>query len=212
MRIRSVTSIAPLRHSLGGTRWQMDLFMWEYLITFVVITIAISLSDALTPPVIRLASMPQSILLYSIGLQSLLLSLVHHFAPHQKMPFRISSLPKGSLIAPATLSIIEDIVAVDGGGGQAYRLALMSRFDVSPIFRQLLWQMNLFWGAGATGCAIVITLIVFLVKNSDVGFAIGWSLPWAWAAVWTFITIPWVQRSLIVEKQVWQQSSVSAAA
>lgn len=34
----------------------------------------------------------------------------------------------------------------------------------------------------------------------------GWSLPFAWAIVWTLITIPWVQSDLRREKKAWAEN------
>lgn len=34
----------------------------------------------------------------------------------------------------------------------------------------------------------------------------GWSLPFAWAIVWTLITIPWVKSDLRREKQAWAEN------
>ncbi|PIG86103.1 hypothetical protein AARAC_008474 [Aspergillus arachidicola] len=36
--------------------------------------------------------------------------------------------------------------------------------------------------------------------------ALGWSLPFVWAGVWTLITIPWVQSDLRREKKAWAEN------
>jgi len=64
-------------------------------------------------------------------------------------------------------------VAVEGGGGWEFRRALRERYDVSPIFQSLLWQMNWFWGGGSLATAVVTTLFIYLVRNLDVVFALG---------------------------------------
>lgn len=35
---------------------------------------------------------------------------------------------------------------------------------------------------------------------------LGWTLPFAWAGVWTLITIPWVQSDLRREKAAWAEN------
>lgn len=35
---------------------------------------------------------------------------------------------------------------------------------------------------------------------------LGWSLPFAWAGIWTIITIPWVQSDLRREKKAWAEN------
>lgn len=143
-----------------------------------------------------------------------------------RAPFRISSTPKGSIMPTALYVLIEDVVAVDGGGGQIYRYALRTRYLSSPYFRRMLFVMNCFWAGGSIVCAAAITAIVFTVSEPvayTVSFALftprrfgweinpqqlGWSLPFAWAGVWTLITIPWVQSDLRREKKAWQEGSL----
>ncbi len=62
-----------------------------------------------------------------------------------RTPFRISSLPRGVVMRPGIYTIIEDIIAVDTGSGRLYREALDARYEASPLFRRMLYQLNLFW-------------------------------------------------------------------
>jgi len=62
-----------------------------------------------------------------------------------RTPFRISSLPRGVGMRPGIYTIIEDVIAVDTGTGRPYREALEARYQASPLFRQMLHQLNLFW-------------------------------------------------------------------
>ena len=82
-----------------------------------------------------------------------------------KAPFRISSTPKGSVMPTALYALIEDVVAVDGGGGQIYRYALRTRYLSSPYFRRMLFEMNCFWSGGSIICATAITIIIFTVSE-----------------------------------------------
>lgn len=82
-----------------------------------------------------------------------------------RAPFRISSTPKGSAMPTALYVLIEDVVAVDGGGGQIYRYALRTRYLSSPYFRRMLFEMNCFWGGGSVICAAAITAIIFTVSE-----------------------------------------------
>ncbi|EFE29893.1 uncharacterized protein ARB_03234 [Trichophyton benhamiae CBS 112371] len=65
--------------------------------------------------------------------------------------------------------LIEDVVAVDGGGGQVYRRAIRDRYLSSPYFRQMLFEMNCFWGGGSVVFAAVITALVFTTPR-DVAY------------------------------------------
>jgi len=105
----------------------------------------------------------------------------------------------------ALYALIEDVVAVDGGGGQMYRYALRTRYLSSPYFRRMLFEMNCFWSGGSIIFAAAITAIIFTVSE-PVAFTLGWTLPFAWAGVWTLITIPWVQSDLRREKQAWAEN------
>lgn len=82
-----------------------------------------------------------------------------------KAPFRISSTPKGSTMPTALYVMIEDVVAVDGGGGQMYRYALRTRYLSSPYFRRMLVQMNFFWTGGSIVFAAAFTAIIFTVSE-----------------------------------------------
>lgn len=68
--------------------------------------------------------------------------------------------------------LIEDIVAVDGGGGQKYRRALRDRYLASPYFRHMLFEMNCFWGGGSIVWAAAITAIIFTTPR-DVAFTVS---------------------------------------
>lgn len=82
-----------------------------------------------------------------------------------KAPFRISSTPKGSVMPTALYALIEDVVAVDGGGGQIYRYALRTRYLSSPYFRRMLFEMNCFWSGGSIIFAAVFTAVIFTVSE-----------------------------------------------
>ena len=70
-------------------------------------------------------------------------------------------------------------MAVEGGGGREFRRALRDRYDASPIFQSLLWQMNWFWG-GSLATAVVTTLFIYSARNLDVVFALGKFLATPW--------------------------------
>jgi hypothetical protein len=93
-----------------------------------------------------------------------------------KAPFRISSTPKGSVMPTALYALIEDVVAVDGGGGQIYRYALRTRYLSSPYFRRMLFEMNCFWSGGSILCAAAITAVIFTVQE-NVAFTVSGNNP-----------------------------------
>ena len=115
--------------------------------------------------------MPLPTVMYYFGLVHLTLDFLR--ARGYQAPFRISSTPKGSVMPTALYVLIEDIVAVDGGGGRKYRRALRDRYLASPYFRHMLFEMNCFWGGGSIVWAAVITVLVFTTPQ-DVAYTVSW--------------------------------------
>jgi len=106
-------------------------------------------------------------------------------------------------LRPGIYFIIEDVIAVDGGGDTAYRERLNARYEASHLFRQMLHRLTLFWASGAFVMAVICTIVIFTVPG-PVAYAFGWAAPFAWAGVWTLVTIMWVQKDLKDEKEKWK--------
>lgn len=113
--------------------------------------------------------MPLPTVIFYFGGVHLSLDILRMF--RFKAPFRISSTPKGSLMPTALYVLVEDIVAVDGGGGQKYRYALRIRYLSSPYFRRMLFEMNCFWAGGSLMSAAVITALIFTTPE-DVAYTV----------------------------------------
>lgn len=114
--------------------------------------------------------MPLPSVMYYFGIVHMTLDLLR--ARGHRAPFRISSTPKGYVMPTALYVLIEDIVAVDGGGGQKYRRALRDRYLASPYFRQMLFEMNCFWGGGSIIWATIITILIFTTPR-DVAYTVS---------------------------------------
>ena len=114
-------------------------------------------------PIVRLVAMVLPTVMFYFGGVHLALDILRMCG--FKAPFRISSTHKGSAMPTALYVLIEDVVAVDGGGGQIYRYALRTRYLSSPYFRRMLFEMNCFWGGGSVICAAAITAIIFTVSE-----------------------------------------------
>ncbi|KAL4931984.1 uncharacterized protein BDV17DRAFT_301537 [Aspergillus undulatus] len=171
--------------------------------TIVWLILAVELITGTVPeePYVRLVAMVLPTVMFYFGAVYLTLDILR--ACGFRAPFRISSTPKGAVMPVALYVMIEDVVAVDGAGGQMYRYALRTRYLSSPYFRRMLVQMNFFWAGGAIIWAAAITAMVFTTPQ-DAAFAIGWCAPFVWAGLWTLITIPWVQSDLRREKEAWR--------
>lgn len=123
--------------------------------------------------------------------------------PHKlKMPFRVSSMPPWTGLPPAVYTIVEDIVAVDGGGCVEFRQAWRIRYEHSAIMRRIIRVTSFYWGA--SGCALAAVLIAIAWTTSDdVGYGLGWGIPWMWAIFSGAITVPWVREELRRERKEW---------
>lgn len=181
---------------LGSVRWTADFFHWSYLGNFIIIALMFSFGCAFT--LISLISLPRPYLMTTLGLQLVIVTLVSRTTtPHT--PFRVSSLPPGVPICPLVYTIIEDVVAVNGGGGKLYRQALDDRYKASPRFRQLLAELSLFWGTGAIVIGIVL-IVLIATTDGDMAYGLAWSVPWVWAICCVPVTMRWVRKRLGGEK------------
>lgn len=186
----------------------MDFFNICAIIGFVMVTVVLSLATAENIAKMRQASMPQSIILYLTGGLLCLTGTMNSMG--WKTPVRISSVERGEVPRPGVFTLMEDIVAVDGGGEVTFRQALAAKYEGDLSFRRLLVQLNWFWGIGSVLVGIVTTVIVYVVENIDVVFAlgkstvltgfwlilIGWCIPWIWGAVGAALTVRWSKRAL----------------
>jgi hypothetical protein len=149
----------------------MDYFHWNFFLGLVIVTIVLVLGLQQKPPSVRLNSLPLAVLLVLVSVQMLITGILARI--HWTQPFRISSVLAGETIRPGIFVIIEDVMAVDGGGGTAYRFALMARYKASPCFRQLLSKLNWFWGLGGFILAIALFGIIIAIDNENIAFGIG---------------------------------------
>jgi hypothetical protein len=115
--------------------------------------------------------MPQAIVLYLAGAQLVITGAMH--AMGLRTPIRLSSTPSGGLTPVGVYVLMEDIVAVDGGGNESFRMALAERYNASPRFRDMLTQLNWFWGIGSLIVAGVVTALAYALHDSNVIFALG---------------------------------------
>lgn len=125
--------------------------------------------------------MPHSTVLLLVGSQLVTTHFMTLFSV--RLPFRVSSLPRGAIARPSVYTIIEDIVGVDGGGRLDFRERLNERYEASPVFRRMLFRLNAAWGFGAVTLAGTLMGVVWIVPGT-VAFGIGGSsfFSVAWSA------------------------------
>lgn len=132
-------------------------------------------------------ALPLSLLILQVSLQ-ILVAWVMRLAG-LRYPFRFSSLRKGDAVRPAIYTIIEDIVAVDGKLGTAYRASLSQAYEGRQAVRAILCRLDLLWGVSGVCIGGMNVALIFALKNVDIAWVIGWSVPWAWAVVCTILSI-----------------------
>jgi len=115
-------------------------------------------------------------------------------------------VPKGARVPPLVYTLMEDIVAVDGNGGKAYRAALQARYDASARFRTLVAQLNWFWGVSGFTLGVALIAIIWSIPQ-EVAYGVGWGSPLVFAALWAAATVFWAKRSLRLERELWCRSS-----
>jgi hypothetical protein len=133
--------------------------------------------------------MPAAVLMYFLATLTLLSLILN--ALKITLPFRFGSLDSGNVVRPAVYYIVEDVVAVDGNGGVAYREAFGARYESSPVFQGMIWMLSVVWTLSFYIFAAVFTVLVFRLPKEAV-YAVGWAGPFPLAglmAVWTIFYV-----------------------
>lgn len=175
-------------------------------IAIVVAIVEIELIAATAPsnPIVRLCAMPNPSICFYLGCMFLTTAVLHSM--QYRLPFNMSSTPKGSICPPALYTFIEDSVSIEGRGEIGYRHALRDRYTASPLFRRMLLTLTWAWGVGLVVAAIVSTVLVMEMQE-HIAFGMGWGVPFVLLAVYAAITIVFVRRSLGEEKRLWRQKA-----
>ncbi|KAK5739384.1 hypothetical protein LTR17_005289 [Elasticomyces elasticus] len=187
---------------IGARRAYLDWFHWNFSLGWGIIMIELIIGTIPEHPPIRLLAMPVTSMLFVFGTELLVVDTLRYF--QVPAPWRMSSIPKGSQLRPAIYTFIEDVCAVDGSGGTAYREALNKRYEASHIFRAMLRRLGLFWAVGSEGIAVVLTILIFTIQH-EAAYCVGWALPFIWAGVWAAITYWYVVKMLKTEQKAWEE-------
>jgi len=191
---------SPTYRPLDVSRWALDFYQYQFTLGFILITLMISFTTG--PENLRLVALVPTILPAMCGPQFFVSCACYKAGC--RIPFQFSSMPKGSVAPPAVFTIIEDVIAVDGGGGRVFRAAWLRRYEASEMFREMMYKLTLFWGAGCFLSVGVTCAVVFFVESKYVAFGFGWAAPFVWAAIWAALTTVWVQRMLKEEEVEWE--------
>ncbi|KAI7246361.1 hypothetical protein D0864_01661 [Hortaea werneckii] len=202
IRLRRLWMKTSTCRPIGSRRIYLDWFHWNFTFGWIIIMIELIVGTVPEHPPIRLLAMPCASMLYVFGTELIVCDVLRYF--HIPAPLRVSSVPKGSQLRPCVYSMIEDIVAVDGSGGTAYRENLNRRYEASHVFRAMLRRLGIFWALGAMGIAVVLTILIFTIDD-EAAYVVGWAVPFVWAGFWTLATWLYVRVKLREEKVAWAE-------
>ena len=114
---------------------------------------------------------------------------MHLFSLYKTLTFRSGS--------------IEDVTAVDGGGGVEYRDRLAERWRTSPPFRYLVRDVGRI--LSLTGLVMTgVELGLILMTTSEFFIGASWAILWAWAALSTYCCVAYTQTCLAYERDWWK--------
>jgi hypothetical protein len=175
-------------------KWAFDFLFWWYLLATVIGIVPYVLSTSLDEPILWLFLFTPGFLA-GFAVLTAAVSLVPF-----RLPFRVSSDARGERCKPFTYYVIEDFIAVDAGQGRVYREELMARWNASPVFRTLLWEVNLWWVVGGivfTGALAGITWGC----EFNVAYGLSFGVLFIWIGVWSAATWWWVKVRLRKERE-----------
>jgi hypothetical protein len=124
---------------LGGRRWALDATHWILLVVYSFMTGVLIGASVPHEPLVRPLALPSTLFLLSMAFLLLSTGILHHRGVMS--PWRISSTPGRYTYAfrPLTYTLVEDVVAVDGGAGRAYRQRLAVR---ARCWCSVCWQWS----------------------------------------------------------------------
>ena len=144
----------------ANQRWVFDITNWILVLTIACVTSLLIVGAAPHVVFLRVLSMPGPAILFCLAGPIFLISL--YSACDWKAPFRISSTAKGNQVLPGIYYIVEDIVAVNAGGGRPFREGWAARYNASPIFQKMIRDQSWFWSIPglfvATACTTVVCI------------------------------------------------------
>lgn len=124
-------------------------------------------------PIIPLFATITSTLLFIVSAHLIILFFLYKLGVRQR--FRISSTPYDGLCRPIIYTFTKDVVAVHGWGGKRLREEWNTRYECSPLFREMLNRLDAFWGFGTVTVAGAIATVVWTIP---VVYHTIWLLDW----------------------------------
>lgn len=203
---------ATYRPLHSKSKWALDLFQWDFTVSFCAETAMIVVSVALPPTTGHpytdgalpgLTSFALPFFVANLCVQLLLTEIM--VALGLRNPITISSVARGEVARPALYTIVEDVVAVDGKQGIGFPRAWDARYRASPqgTMRRLLARLEWTWSLSGICLSAAVAGIIWSPSVShDTAWVVGWTVPWGWAGVMTLFTFWYVTKGLMEEKAI----------
>ncbi|THG92482.1 hypothetical protein EW026_g8432 [Hermanssonia centrifuga] len=192
------------RRPIGSGRWGVDCFHVLISIALWAFFVPLIIGSSLTPANVPTVTMALPCLMLTFCIPLLITGI---FDRHIRLPFRVSSLPAGEVLPPLTYTIVEDIIAVDGGGGLEFRQAWRHRYEASRVMRHLLRVCSIAWGLSGFIIASVLIAAAWTAPT-DTAYGLGYGIPWLWAMVSSAVTVAYTQKELRKEAREWDADHV----
>lgn len=126
---------------------------------------------------------------------------------HIKAPFRLGSTGKGeAVVRPAIYYVVEDVVAVDGNGGETYRTAFNARYTSSSAFRSMIYNLSVVWMVVFYIIGALLTILIWVfanrgVKAQMIALGISWAGPFLIGGFLAWGTTLYVKKFLKMERK-----------
>ncbi|KAF8528171.1 hypothetical protein BU17DRAFT_39253 [Hysterangium stoloniferum] len=187
---------SPREHGL----FTWDFFQWQFFFGAALTTAICAVAGTLES--YHLFALAPLILFGEVCLQVIIFNTLARFKVSQ--PCRISSVPKGEPFRPGVYYVIEDLTAVDGGGGVEFRDELLERWNASLPFQSLVYNVG--WILGTSGiCMVLLELGLMMTTPIDIFFGLSWVILWAWAGLGAYYCIRYTKSRLKAEKLWWDK-------
>lgn len=125
-----------------------------------------------------------------------------------RLPVRLSSDARGARCKPFVYYVVEDFVAVDAHQKRPYREELRARYEASRIFRDMIWQANMWWTIGGVlfigGLAGITWVVPF-----PIAYGVSLGLLFVWIIIWSGVTLWSVKRALRLERAWFLRAATS---
>jgi hypothetical protein len=182
-------------------KWGFDFLFWWYLIATVIGIVLYVISTSLDEPVLWLFLMTPGFLAGFAVLTAGVSAIPF------RLPCRVSSDQKGERCKPFVYYVIEDFVAVDAGQMRGYREELQARWNASPIFRRLLWDLNMWWMVGGAVFTSALAGITWGL-SFEIAYGLSFGVLFLWIGIWALGTWWWVRRELWREREWFARTTV----